>query len=581
MYSSISKNFIFSIRSLYLVVVLSFLFINTGRTQIILDSYSNNFNSPSDDFEGNGFSIITPEDFSNPAIHTVHPYPHSPVTTRDTVLYYSLKHSIRVNASNPVIIFDEVLLSGDIVRVQAFSVKSNTWITLASYTSSDFSPWVLRLNSLLSGWDSKATGTSSLYRQREVNLLTNPAIKPGDEIKIRFCLFSNWIGNAWGWSIDNLKIQPDVVPPSIKHYHFDYAPVSVKQIPIYAEVQDGFSNVNNTFVEYKVGNSIWFSKKLLFGGYYFNTIDLYSFNIKPNDTVFYKLKSTDMAGNTSVIPNDIKYWTIIMKDFEDPVTTYFNDFELTNRDFIGNYFNVGPLPDYPGKLVQTVHPYPNGFGPNDLSYSLFAYTLMKPVIIASENPIFSFDEAILTEWNAQDDFVGVEGSRDFGNEWVPIDYYYNSRLTQLWMEYSDAGFSPPAKIFRQRKIDLLEVFNPGDTVIFRFAFYANGDSQRWGWAFDNVSIQSKITSTKEYGLNPITIYPNPAKEFIRIRLESGVSQGTGMFINSSGQIIEKFTMDSGIEKEISISGWSEGIYYFRYNSDGISYSRKFLKIDSN
>jgi hypothetical protein len=211
--SAIGKNFIFSIRSLYLFIALTFLSINTGRAQLMLDSYSNNFNSPSDDFEGNGFSILTPDDFENPAIHTVHPYPHSPSTTRDTVLYYTLKHSIRVNASNPSIVFDEVLLSGDIVRVQAFSIKSNTWITLASYTSSNYSPWVLRLNSLVSGWDSKATGSSSLYRQREVNLLTNPAIKPGDEIKIRFCLFSNWIGNAWGWAIDNLKIQPDEVPP--------------------------------------------------------------------------------------------------------------------------------------------------------------------------------------------------------------------------------------------------------------------------------------------------------------------------------------------------------------------------------
>jgi hypothetical protein len=137
------------------------------------------------------------------------------------------------------------------------------------------------------------------------------------------------------------------------------------------------------------------------------------------------------------------------------------------------------------------------------------------------------------------------------------------------------------KIFRQRKIDLLEVFNPGDTVIFRFALYANGDSQRWGWAFDNVSIQSKITSTKEYRLDPITVYPNPAREFIRIRVESNVNQGTGIFVNSKGQIIETFTMDSGNEKEISLAEWKDGIYYFRYNSDGISYSRKFLKIGSN
>jgi hypothetical protein len=191
-------NFCRSNKSFHLVIILAFAIIHSANAQVILDSYINNFNSLSDDFEGNGFSITTPIDFANPAIHSVHPFPKSKDTTKDTVLYYTLKHSIRVNASNPVIVFDEVVLSSDFIRVQAFSVKSQTWITLASYTSNDYSPWVQRLNSSLSGWDSNATGTSFLFRQREVSLLTNPAIKVGDEVKIRFCIFSNWIGLGMG-----------------------------------------------------------------------------------------------------------------------------------------------------------------------------------------------------------------------------------------------------------------------------------------------------------------------------------------------------------------------------------------------
>ena len=66
--------------------------------------YVNNFNSPSSDFDGNGFTITTPTGFSSGAIHSPHPY------NDQTNYIYQLLIPIIVASSNATLSYDDIAI---------------------------------------------------------------------------------------------------------------------------------------------------------------------------------------------------------------------------------------------------------------------------------------------------------------------------------------------------------------------------------------------------------------------------------------------------------------------------------------
>lgn len=189
-----------------------------------VDSYTNNLNAATSDFFGNGFTISTPTGFSNPAIHSDHPYAEGdPFPNNEINLVYLLKIPIRIDAENPWLRFDEVVLVEpgadgsvfgeedffDYVVVEGSLDFGETWTPLADgYDSRDKSIWLSRYNSSISGNNSTATGNSTHFRIRGINLTDE--FDPGDEIIIRFRLFSDQLAAGWGWAIDNLYIQDPI-----------------------------------------------------------------------------------------------------------------------------------------------------------------------------------------------------------------------------------------------------------------------------------------------------------------------------------------------------------------------------------
>jgi len=49
-----------------------------------------------------------------------------------------------------------------------------------------------------------------MYRERMINLLAEDEFNGGDEILIRFRLYSDAFAYGWGWVIDNIRIQGDL-----------------------------------------------------------------------------------------------------------------------------------------------------------------------------------------------------------------------------------------------------------------------------------------------------------------------------------------------------------------------------------
>lgn len=189
------------------------------------NSYENNFNAETFDFIGNNFSIQTPTNFTDGAIHSEHPYANGSGPNNESNYVYQLQVPIIVSASNHYIRFDEIVLVepgengsefGDVdfydyVVVEGSKNNGVTWVPFEDgYDSRANSAWLTRYNSSMSGDDSQATGIPSYFRERQIDITSSSTFKAGDEIKIRFRLFADEAAHGWGWAVDNLSIQGSI-----------------------------------------------------------------------------------------------------------------------------------------------------------------------------------------------------------------------------------------------------------------------------------------------------------------------------------------------------------------------------------
>ncbi|HEY0739851.1 MAG TPA: T9SS type A sorting domain-containing protein [Chryseosolibacter sp.] len=190
------------------------------------NSYVNTFNTETFDFIGNSFAIQTPANFTDGAIHSEHPYKNGSGPNDESNYTYQLQVPIIISASNPFIKFDEIVLvepgeTGsefgdtdffDYVVVEGSKNNGVTWTPFEDgYDSRDNSAWLSRYNSNIQGDNSVATGIPSLFRERQINMLSSSNFAAGNTVKIRFRLFADQAANGWGWAIDNLAIQGDIV----------------------------------------------------------------------------------------------------------------------------------------------------------------------------------------------------------------------------------------------------------------------------------------------------------------------------------------------------------------------------------
>ncbi len=169
-------------------------------------SYANNFNSASGDFTGAGFSIQTPTGFVDGGIHSAHPY------TNNLNNSYMLTIPVTVGATNSFLAYDDVAIVepgepgapfGDPLFYDYVVVEGTrdgiTWTPLADgYDARYDSTWLIAYNT-------GAPGNATMLRHHEVNL--RPRYNAGENIFVRFRLFSDAGATSWGWGIDNLEIQ--------------------------------------------------------------------------------------------------------------------------------------------------------------------------------------------------------------------------------------------------------------------------------------------------------------------------------------------------------------------------------------
>ncbi len=174
-------------------------------------SYNNDFENSEDDFESDGFTIETPQGFTNNAYHSQHNYENATADEVDYIL--ELRFPVIVRAEDANIIFDEVVLvepgDNDFVVVEGSSDDGATWLPLIEkYDASDKALWLDYYNSDVDEGNSEAVGTLNFFANRTIDMLQT--FSAGENIKVRFRLHANNVNNGWGWAIDNLDIQGQV-----------------------------------------------------------------------------------------------------------------------------------------------------------------------------------------------------------------------------------------------------------------------------------------------------------------------------------------------------------------------------------
>ena len=192
---------------------------------------------PSADFYLKGFTFSQPTGFSSPSLSSDHPYADGieesydggggsdKFTNNDAVL---LKPII-IRSDTAKIYFDEVALVEpgdqgeaflnvdgtvnrnffDYVIVQGSNDLGKTWSNFTDgWDANSFSIWQNAWNSRTDkDGNSTATGSPSLLKKREIDMLASGKFKAGDQVIIRFRLHADVGAHGWGWWIDNLNIQ--------------------------------------------------------------------------------------------------------------------------------------------------------------------------------------------------------------------------------------------------------------------------------------------------------------------------------------------------------------------------------------
>lgn len=570
------------------------------------NSYFNDFNSPSSDFFGNGFSITQPTGFTNPAIHSEHPYPEGNSFPGSEFSYiYQLRIPIRIKSEDATMKFDEIVLVepgepgtvfGDLrfwdyVVVEGSKDGGQTWIAAApGYDSRDYAPWLSRYNSAInpSTGNSSAVGDPSLFRTRTINLLNK--FNPGDEVVFRFRLYSDPYAAGWGWCIDNLKIQIDDTPPKIAHDHIDYLKDSEDVLTLGISASDA-SGIAALKIEYKINDGalqeVNFNVDPPASVYTFSLSGLSALNV--GDRIDYRIVATDSAGNTATLPVT-GFFKVPVINFTSAVNTYSNNFNGTVNDFVGNFFSVSQPTGFNNGAIHSEHPYPNGFGLLTPSSS-YCFTLLKPIVISSTNPVMRYDEIAIIEPSPVGitfgstgfkDYVIVEGSKDGGVTWQRLLDGYNARSQPAWLSTFNNSSTPTPTLYRTRLLNLTDNgnFSAGETVLIRFRLYADASVNGWGWAIDNLFIQDPITALESQVVTDAEIYPNPFNNEINILTnETGNMQVE--LVNVSGQrVLSGVTGNASSEPyTIQTGHLPAGLYVLKIRTSKGVITRKLIKTD--
>ncbi|MCA1758152.1 MAG: hypothetical protein LC658_00140, partial [Bacteroidales bacterium] len=324
----------------------------------------------------------------------------------------------------------------------------------------------------------------------------------------------------------SFKIGPDYFPPVIAHNPQKIIPENTDDFMINALAKDNLG-INTVKVEYKLNGVLQSPIDLKLSGKenYSGILQLNNEQFR-NGSLEYRIVAEDKSanGNKKYSPS-AGFYSVSTFQAREAVKGYSSDFESGSSDFAVADFNISRMVGFSNNVLHSLHPYPVS-ALKDEKFNLIAQ--LKFPVILQEGGEMRFDEVVLVEPGetgtdfSEDlfwDFVVVEGSKDKGSTWIPFSPGYDSGANENWetaFVNSTVNNNSQAvgtqNMFLKNVIYLTEDtgFLEGDTVLFRFRLASDNSMNGWGWAIDNLEIQTTLATDSDLiAQKSIHAYPNP------------------------------------------------------------------------
>lgn len=253
----------------------------------------------------------------------------------------------------------------------------------------------------------------------------------------------------------------------------------------------------------------------------------------------------------------------------EPVEEYFNDFNEIekSKDFIGVGFEVRFESGFFNNAIHTPHPYSDNID--------ITYVLKTPIRINGEQ-ILSYDDVAIVETGEPGtvfgqvdfyDYVIVESSLD-GETWTPLIEGYDASFDSSWLNAYENDLNGSSQLFISHRINLSEFHDQGDIIFIRFRLSADEGLSSWGWGIDNIIIaKENTTATIDINTTAISIFPNPASNYLEVIHDKSLKYNMLELINVEGMVINRQPIVDNYESRVDLINVSSGIYFIRlYNN---------------
>ena len=274
---------------------------------------------------------------------------------------------------------------------------------------------------------------------------------------------------------------------------------------------------------------------------------------------FYKIFASVLDGYASESPKSIDTTLYIGSAH----TTYFENFDgskprlLLNKSWgLTNKFSYST----PNCLTDS----PDG----NYANSSNNYIVMYPYEGTAQPLKLKFIHACIVE--AKDSVI-VEYSIDFRKTWTQLQFWDKEQFAP----WKDSSLN--SQDWKPESLTIPQFQN--DTVFIRFRLRTNVTKSEDGWYVDDISFQPTTDVEEETAIDQISVYPNPAVNFIEIPyppLERGSGGLNIKIYDVFGQNCDltPTLSTSGEGVRIDVSGLAPGMYFVRIG-DRVS---KFIKI---
>ncbi len=270
-----------------------------------------------------------------------------------------------------------------------------------------------------------------------------------------------------------------------------------------------------------------------------------------------------------------------------PEPGYSTDFESGEDEFVLNGLSINTNDGFSGASINSPHPYENN--------SMLTALLRVPVIIASTDAIFEYDDIAIVEIGDNGSEFGDDNFWDYviveannGTEWIALEDGYDARLNSDWLNAYNGGQSGTESMYKSHSINLLDKFSPGDTVLFRFRLFADQFVNGWGWSIDNLVIQGTYVGVENKEILPKKFelsqnYPNPFNPSTKISFSLPVESKVKLQIfNTLGELVTTLvdeTKNAGVHQlEWNAGNFASGIYLYSISAKSVSDAKQFNSV---